>query len=78
MGRLSAAVSSPPVLRPGPCLRRGCSKARTPVARTPCLLATVGEGCCLMQVRSASAPAAMRARRARCRRADRPCVRRAR
>ncbi|QBG89753.1 hypothetical protein EYC55_02340 [Xanthomonas oryzae] len=33
-----------PAPRPSPRLRRGRSKARTPVARTPCLLAPAGEG----------------------------------
>ncbi|AYO94718.1 hypothetical protein Xcom_06465 [Xanthomonas axonopodis pv. commiphoreae] len=30
--------------RPGPCLRRGRSQARAPMARKLCLLAPVGEG----------------------------------
>ncbi|PPU55232.1 hypothetical protein XdyCFBP7245_14150 [Xanthomonas dyei] len=43
-GWLPSAVPSPQPPRPGPRLRRGRSKARAPMARKPCLLASVGEG----------------------------------
>ncbi|PPU07837.1 hypothetical protein XarjCFBP7645_09575 [Xanthomonas arboricola] len=38
--------------RPGPCLRRGRSKARASMARKPCLLAPPGEGLCALSPRA--------------------------